>query len=277
MNIKAKNKIHYDNIYTNVNVDRIVENILDFDNFFEDLITYHTSWVGFYKNNFKNYVKNKKVLELGCGDCTNSAILTKLGAEVYANDISSVSGKIIETLNKRLNFHKNITFIKGDFLNTDIELNKFDLVIGKAFVHHLTHHEEELFLKKIIKVLKPEGMVRYLEPCVNSKVLDEIRWLIPVPGRPSKLQTNKFKIWKKNDPHPDRDNSSNSYRAFGRKYFKECHISYVGSLVRFERLIPSGKFRSFFKKYAFILEKYIPNLIDSKVARSQIIDYKFPV
>ena len=39
-----------------------------------------------------------------------------------------------------------------------------------------------------------------MEPCVNSKFLDKIRWLIPVREGHRKLQTNKFKDWKKNDP-----------------------------------------------------------------------------
>ena len=197
MNKKILNKNHYDNTYSKTDVDHIIRNMRDFKSYFKNLTTFHISWVGFYRDNFQKVVKNKKILELGCGDGTNSAILSKLGAEVYANDISQVSGQIINKLNEELNFNKKITFINGDFLKANLKPNSFDIVVGKAFVHHLTHEEEYLFLKKIIKILKPNGFVRFMEPCVNSKFLDKIRWLIPVPGRPSKLQTNKFKDWKK--------------------------------------------------------------------------------
>ena len=35
------------------------------------------------------------------------------------------------------NFDKNITFINGDFLDANLKSNSFDIVVGKAFVHHL--------------------------------------------------------------------------------------------------------------------------------------------
>jgi SAM-dependent methyltransferase len=277
MSKKNQNIDHYNNIYSKIDVNEIVAKFQDFDIYFKELITYHTSWVSFYYDNFHKFLKNKKVLELGCGDCKNSAILSYLGAEVYSNDISQTSGEIIKSLNEKINFKKNITFIDGDFLDAQIDMNKFDLVVGKAFVHHLTNEEEEVFLNKISKVLKPDGRVRFVEPCVNSKVLDEIRWLIPTPGRPSKLQSEKFKVWKTNDPHPERDNSSNSYRKIGKKYFKNCDISYTGCIERFSRLMPLGNFRHNFRKHAFILEKYLPDFINMKFARAQIVDYWHPI
>ena len=79
------------------------------------------------------------------------------------------------------------------------------------------------------------------------------------------------------NPHPDRDNSSKSYYTIGEKFFKDCEVNYIGSLERFERLLPNGKFKLFFKKHSYKLEKYIPNYINMKIARAQIVDYKFPL
>ena len=276
MDNKTINKDYYDNVYSKTDIDTIVKNINNFENYYKELTNYHIDWVGFYKNNFHKNVKNKKILELGCGNGTNSAILAKLGAEVYANDISQFSEIIIKKLNEKLTFDKNINFVSGDFLDANLESNMFDMVVGKAFVHHLTHEEEDLFMQKIINILKPEGIVRFFEPAVNSRMLDEIRWLIPVPGRPSKLQINKFKNWKKNDHHPERDNSTNSYSKIGKKYFKEFNISHIGTLERFSRLIPNGHFNLSFRKHAYSIEKYIPKYINMKFARAQVVDYRFP-
>ena len=202
--ITEKNKTQYDKFYSMVNVSGIIKNIKNFENFFDEITKSDISWVGFYKGNFEKQLKNIKVLELGCGDGTNSAVLATLGAEVYANDISDISGNIVEILNNELPFKYKIKYVKGDFLKSDLNSNYFDIVVGKSFVHHLTNDQEIAFTKKIVDILKPDGRVRYFEPAVNSKILDEIRWHIPVPGRPSKFQKHKFKLWKPIEPTPDK-------------------------------------------------------------------------
>jgi hypothetical protein len=156
-----------------------------------------------------------------------------------------------------------------------LQENQFDIVVGKSFVHHLTDQQEVIFLKKIIYILKPNGVVRFFEPAVNSKILDEMRWIIPVPGRPSKLQKKKFKEWKKNDPHPERDNSSGHYKKLGLKYFNEVNIVPFGTIERFCRLIPSKNNRPF-RRFSFKLEKILPYSLNLYLTRSHLIEYKKP-
>ncbi|MDB4790979.1 class I SAM-dependent methyltransferase [Akkermansiaceae bacterium] len=231
--------------------------------------------MGLYSGGFKSQLKGKKILELGCGDCTNVAIMAALGAEVYGNDISQVSGEIISEINSRHKFDHHIQFVAGDFLSAVLEDNFFDIILGKAFVHHLTHEQELEFTKRISKYLKPSGLVRYFEPAVNSRLLDTIRWMIPVPGRPSKFQASKFAVWKENDPHPERDNSSDHYRDIGEKYFNEITIQPLGSLERFCRFIPFGLKRPL-RRIAFKLEKCLPHSLNMFLARSQVVEYRFP-
>lgn len=270
-----KNKNIYDEKYKNVNIQSILNKINNLKNFMADATQTDTSWVGLYYGNFETKLKNKKILELGCGDCTNAAVMAALGAEVYANDISSEPKKIIDKLNLNYNFKYKIKFIQGDFLKTKCTTNFYDFIIGKAFVHHLTNEQEIQFIKKIIQILKPNGTVRYFEPAVNNKILDKLRWLIPVPGRPSIIQRKKFKRWKLNDPHPIRDNSSNNYIKIGKKYFQKTKIIPIGSLERFYRLLPK-KFNRPFRRFAFKIEKYIPKFLNLSFARSQLIEYKNP-
>ena len=104
--------------------------------------------------------------------------------------------------------------------------------------------QEIKFTEKIVSILKPNGIVRYFEPAVNNKFLDSLRWLTPVPGRPSKIQTKKFEKWKINDPHPERDNSSKHYEKIGKEYFKETKIVPIGSIERFYRILPK-KYRAY--------------------------------
>lgn len=271
----SKNEIHYDKIYQKVNIENILRKLNNLDTFLQNATTTDTSWVGLYYGNFQDQLKGKKVLELGCGDCTNAAIMAALGAEVYANDISQVSGSIVQKLNDNYTFEKPIQFVFGDFLESNLPSDYFDIVVGKAFVHHLTHEQEIDFTKSIVRILKSDGIVRYFEPAVNSKVLDELRWLTPVPGRPSKLQKEKFAIWKKNDPHPERDNSSKNYRTIGEQYFEKTTIVPIGSIERFHRLLPKKNNRKF-RRIAFKVERCIPHFLNLIMSRSQLVIYKNP-
>ncbi len=270
-----KNEKHYDKFYNNVNIESILNKINNVESFMAEATRTHTSWVGLYHNNFQAELKGKKILELGCGDCTNAAVMASLGAEVHANDISQFSGDIIESLNKSYDFKIPIKFINGDFLKFKLTLDYYDIVVGKAFIHHLTYEQEIKFTEKIVKVLKLNGRVRYFEPAVNSKILDELRWYTPVSGRPSKFQTKEFAQWKENDPHPDRDNSSKNYRKIGNRYFNDVSIVPIGTLERFHRLLPN-KYSVRFRRMAYRVERFLPKKINLFLTRSQLIEYRNP-
>jgi SAM-dependent methyltransferase len=275
--ITQKNEVYYDDYYSKTDVSYICEILNDLDNFIEHATTTHISWVGLYYNNFQSELKGKKVLEMGCGDCSNAAVMAALGAEVYANDIASIPGNIVHKLNATCDFEQPIQFIYGDFLKADFPDDFFDIVVGKAFVHHLTHEQELQFTKKIARILKTDGQVRYLEPAVNSKIIDTIRWMIPMRDRPSKFQKGKYKIWKETvDMHPERDNSSKNYSRIGKNYFNNVEIHTLGSIEKFERLIPQGEFNRKFRRFAFRIEKPFPEFFKKPFARAQVVIYKNP-
>lgn len=270
-----KNEKHYDKIYSEINIQHILYKIENLEDFMKEATQTDTSWVGLYHGNFQEKLKGKKVLELGCGDCTNAAVMAAFGAEVYANDISHKSGEIIKKINENVQFEHQIKFIEGDFLKSEITEDFYDIIIGKAFIHHLTHEQEIQFTKKIVSILKPNGLVRYFEPAVNNNFLDALRWLTPVPGRPSKLQTKKFKKWKNNDPHPERDNSSKHYEKIGKKYFKVAKIIPFGAIERFHRILPK-KYSRKFRRFAFRFEKKLPYKLNLALTRSHLIIYEHP-
>jgi SAM-dependent methyltransferase len=202
--------------------------------------------------------------------------MAALGAEVTANDIAEKSGEIVAKINASGLLENPIHFVQGDFLKAEFPAATFDLVVGKAFVHHLTHEQEAAFYKKIAQLLKPDGEVRFVEPAVNSKLLDALRWMVPVPGRPSSLQTKKFAKWKANDPHPERDNSSKHYKKLGLKFFNDVEIIPVGAIERFHRLFPRSKNNRAFRRKAYLWEEKLPLGIQRYFARAQTIIYRGP-
>lgn len=268
------NKLHYEALYANYPISNILHWINNLDNFLDTATTTETSWFGLYQNNFRERIYGKKVLEMGCGDCTNAAVMAALGAEVYANDIASASGEIVRKLNENYTFIHPIVFVDGDFLKNELKAHSFDFIVGKSFLHHLEIPLERKFLKETARLLKPNGEARFFEPAVNCKFLDEIRWHIPVGGRPSKFNKAAFKKWKDSDPHPDRSFSSKHWEEAGKEFFREVQIIPVGTLERFSRLFGWGKRRNKFKRWALKSEHFLPDFLNKAFARSQLIVYR---
>jgi SAM-dependent methyltransferase len=229
-----------------------------------------------YYGDFRERIQGKKILELGCGNCFNAVVMASLGAQVYANDISDKSGEIIEAINKEADFEFPIQYIQGDFLRIKDLPEDFDYVVGKAFLHHLTHEQELEFLRKIVSSLKKDGEVRFVEPAVNNKFLDKLRWAIPVSGRPSSFQSKKFKMWLSKDPHPIRDNSGKHFKQLGLQFFNEINIYSVGAIERFHRLFPDNDTNKKFRNFAYKIELIFPNFLRYELARTQTVIYKLP-
>lgn len=272
-----KNKSHYEKKYDNYSIKNILYWLNNLDNFLKTSTSTEASWFALYMFDFDKKLKGKKVLEMGCGDCINAAVMAALGAEVYANDIADASGVIVSKINENYNFKYPIKFIPGDFLKNELESNSFDFVVGKAFLHHLTIPVEKEFLRETARLLKPDGEARFFEPAVNNILLDDIRWLIPVKNRPSKFQVKAFKEWKENDPHPDRTFSSSHFEKAGIEFFKIVNSYTVGTLERFNKFIAPGEKRNRFKRWALKKEQNFPHFLNRSFSRSQLIIYKNPM
>jgi 2-polyprenyl-3-methyl-5-hydroxy-6-metoxy-1,4-benzoquinol methylase len=274
--IIRKNELHYNEIYAQVSLDHVINKARDLNKFFEDTLVTDTSWHGLYQGGFAEALEGKRVLEIGCGDGINALIMASLGADVTAIDISKESERIVEEAAARLNL-KNVRGLTGDFADLDFEDQSFDFVVGKALIHHLTHECENAYMRKITRLLKPGGEARFFEPAINNQAIDKIRWMIPVPGRPSLLQKKAYAQWKADDPHPERDNSSTHYFKNGKNYFQEVVIVPIGSLERFCRLMPRGEFNRSYRRWAHRVEVQLPMWFREHAARAQLIVYRRPL
>ncbi len=274
----SQNREHYDAVYNTIDVHKIIKILNNLESFLQHHTTTEISWVGMYYQDFKSKIQGQHILELGCGDCINAAVMAALGAKVVANDISDKSGDIITALNANYKFEHPIVFVSGDFTKVQLKKQSFDFIIGKAFLHHLTLDLEFKILQQVATLLKPDGEARFFETAVNSKLLDALRWAIPMNDRPSKLFSPKaFKQWEAQDPHPPRDNSTKHYKTVGFKLFDEVHIVPLGIFERLNRILPfNSKHMARFKRLSLRFENYLPIFIRRFGARSQTIMYKNP-
>ncbi|NND95734.1 MAG: methyltransferase domain-containing protein [Pirellulaceae bacterium] len=270
---------YYDDHYSHVNVDAVVAKIRNLDEYFGDALLTDTSWHGLYQLGFADQLQGKRVLELGCGDGLNALIMTAKGAQVFAIDIANESKRIIDQAAAELGFGSDqIQPITGDFRKIDLDqFAPFDVVVGKAFLHHLTPEQEREYLAKAARLLTIDGQARFFEPAENSELIDKIRWMIPMGRRPSSLNREAFEKWSEHDPHPERSNSTKAYLDAARLYFHETTAIPIGSIERFHRLMPRGDFERKYRRWAHRMDRRMPSWIRSKFARSQTLIYRKPI
>ncbi len=100
-----------------------------------------------------HYVKNKRTLNVACGDGYSSGILAKGGAKkVYGVDINR---EVIQRAKER--YKKKCTFSTQDAHHLQFEDNFFDCTISFETIEHLKH--PHTFLKELKRVTKPGSYI----------------------------------------------------------------------------------------------------------------------
>jgi SAM-dependent methyltransferase len=267
------NREHYNRHYDSFLVSECVRVARDLSNLHR-LIEIHTSYFGLYHDGFHRRLPGRKVIEFGFGDGLNALFMARLGADVCAVEISEVAAEHLREASARLGL--NINVLCGDFRNLDIP--EADVALGQAFIHHLDHDLEEEFLARVASLLRRRaGVARFVEPAVNSRVLDSLRWLIPVSGRPSRLASNAFQKWRDSDPHPPRDNSTAHFLRAGRRHFSDVTVIPIGGLERFRRLIGNERMNHRYSEWSLAFERrYLPGWLHLPLARSQVVTFEHP-
>ena len=119
---------------------------------------------------------DQRVLFVGCGESASKAKqMAQQGGEIWALDISPAS---IEKFQRHTfgDVREQIHTIVGDAENMPFDDNSFDVVIGKAIVHHLNI---DLFLKEIRRVSAPGAQIVFCEPLATNPFIEIFRKLTP--------------------------------------------------------------------------------------------------
>lgn len=117
-----------------------------------------------------------KVLEFGCGDSSYAVKLNQWGAQVTAIDISD---EAIEETRRRLaeeGFLEQTELIRMNAEDLDFPEGSFDLVLGRAILHHL---DLERAYGAIARVLRPGGTAIFLEPLAHNPLINLYRRMTP--------------------------------------------------------------------------------------------------
>jgi ubiquinone/menaquinone biosynthesis C-methylase UbiE len=117
-----------------------------------------------------------KVLEFGCGDSSYAVKLSQWGGRVTAIDISD---EAIEETRRRVadaGFLNQTSLIRMNAEELDFPDGGFDLVVGRAILHHL---DLEKSYAAIARVLRPGGTAIFLEPLAHNPLINLYRRLTP--------------------------------------------------------------------------------------------------
>lgn len=105
---------------------------------------------------FANTVRNRKILDLGCGNGNYTVIFSKNNNRVIGADVNDFRHK---------KYSKKFDFVKYDGERLPFKYDSFDLVVSFDVIEHV--EDDVNYLKEIKRVLKKNGMVFLATPNRN--------------------------------------------------------------------------------------------------------------
>ncbi len=188
---------------------------------------------------FLGDLTGKRVLEYGCGFGEMTVRLAKSGAEVSTFDLSPAS---VSAARKRAvinNVRDKINFSVCPAESLPYPDDTFDVVLGKAILHHLHLATAQPHL---FRVLKPGGKAVFSEPLGMNPILNFVRDWVPYP--------------KKNPRGADRPLNYDDIRGWARN-FRELEIKEIQLLSMLERGLGQGKRLPLLRKADNVLLKRV--------------------
>lgn len=117
-------------------------------------------------------LKNKKILDVGCGLGDASVYFAKKGARVEAIDISPEMIRVTKELAKLHKVSKRVNPRCIVAENLDYPDNYFDFIFGNGALHHIDLRKS---IPKIYRVLKPSGKAVFVEPLSYNPIINVYR------------------------------------------------------------------------------------------------------
>jgi 2-polyprenyl-3-methyl-5-hydroxy-6-metoxy-1,4-benzoquinol methylase len=128
-------------------------------------------------------LSGKRVLDFGCGRGESGRIYAEQGAALVEGfDISGENIAIANKNAKRDGLDQRVFFRRLAAEEIDYPSSSFDVIIGKAILHHT---DLEKTAGQLDRVLAPGGVAVFLEPLAHNPILNLFRRLTPSRRTPT--------------------------------------------------------------------------------------------
>ena len=121
-------------------------------------------------------LRDKRVLEYGCGEGWITRDLARLGGSICAFDISAQAADNTKRVLTDANVLARCSVEVMAAENLSYEADSFDIAVGFAIIHHL---DLPSALKELHRVLKPGGVAYFAEPLATNPAIQLYRRLTP--------------------------------------------------------------------------------------------------
>ncbi len=109
----------------------------------------------------KDFVKDKNVLEIGCGSGYGSKFLSQYAKSITTVDLDNDSLEYA----KKNNNNNNIEYIHANILNgINKEDQTYDIAISFQVIEHIDPKDSEKYLNEIKRLLKPDTLIIITTP-----------------------------------------------------------------------------------------------------------------
>lgn len=124
-------------------------------------------------------LRDRQVLDLGCGTGDNALLLAHLGAKVTGIDISPRSIAVANERADRCGLQERVRFLCGPIEETDPGDVLFDVVFGDGVLHHIVDSLEQVF-ERLAAWTQPGALAVFKEPTNLAPGLRWLRSFVPI-------------------------------------------------------------------------------------------------
>lgn len=171
------------------NSGTVMENNLKLQNRFHHVFSCPNTQKGedYFRQNLNNLAKNAVVLDYGCFEGRLCPKLIENGArKIIGIDISDLGVSLA-----RKNYGHLAEFHCMDAHKTTFEDKSFDLIVGRAILHHLDY---KVAVKEIHRILKVGGHALFFEPLMDNPAAKFIRYITPHARTPDESPLSRKQI-----------------------------------------------------------------------------------
>lgn len=129
---------------------------------------------------FLGDVAGQRVLDYGCGLGMTTTLLARSGARVTAFDLSPESVRVTRLRAQANGVGDRVEALVAVGEQLPYASESFDIVFGKAILHHL---DVRWGSQELYRVLKPGGKAVFVEPMGMNPLLNFVRAHVPYPKK----------------------------------------------------------------------------------------------